>query len=708
MRSFWSQLPMLRITLAVIAGIGAEIFADAVLHIAKDVAVPVAGLLMITFVWLVTRGMAKTRQPVQQSGFGQGIAVTILLLCFGYLLAWLHAGKNYPSHFKNHISNQSFIEAEITEPPLYKTKVMSLVAEVLTVKNGNNTFLTTGKILISQLRDSTDVVLHYGDRIVFRSHIEEFNEPLNPDEFNFKLYQSFHNIYHRTFIAHGQWKLTATGNGNKLIEQTYQLRDYFLSLIKKYVSDKNNLAVAAAITLGYNDYMNGEVTQAYASSGALHVLSVSGLHVGIMFLMLNFLLKWMDKRGRKMQIAKAFIVIIFIWFYAILTGLSPSVLRSAMMFSMIQLGTTLLRNVNTYNIIFGSALLLMLVNPFIITEVGFRLSYLAVIGIIYLYPKFYSLAVFKNRLLDQAWMIIAVSLAAQIATFPLSLYYFHQFPVLFLLSNLVVIPVSNLVLFVGTGLFATGAIPYLGNAFGWCFNALLSGLNKFIFFVDSLPVALIKGISISMIEMVAIYILLLLLCWLTEERRAKVLLAALLVVFGLTTYHAIESIQKTTQQKIVVYAVAKQRAIAFINGRNVHTYFDETLLNNGSSMLFHVQHHWWNCGVKQQTPLNYHVLPFGKLLQCANKKILIIDSALEKPKFEMPQKLNVDIVVLTGNPKIYIDRVQSLVRFNEIIFDSSNKKWRINYWKKDCEKLKIKYWDVNASGAYVNDLKEII
>lgn len=708
MRSFWSQLPMLRITLAVVVGIGVEIFADAVLHVAKDVAVAVTGLLLPGFVWLFTLTMTKGRQPVRQTAAWQGLVLSLLLICFGYLLAWLHTDKNYPKHYKNYLSGQSVVVAKIIEPPLHKTKVMSLVAGVEQVINENTTVATTGKILINQLIDTADVTLHYGDKIIFHSRIDLFEEPQNPNEFNFKLYQSFHNVYHRTFLTAGQWKLVATGEGNKLMAKTYQLRDYFLSIIKKYVSDKNNLAVAAAITLGYNDYMNGDVTQAYASSGALHVLSVSGLHVGIMFIMLNFLLKWMDNKGRKMQMTKALIIIVFIWFYAMLTGLSPSVLRSAMMFSMIQLGKTLIRNVNTYNIIFGSALLLMLFNPFIITEVGFRLSYLAVIGIIYLYPKFYSLAVFKNRLLDQAWMIIAVSLAAQIATFPLSLYYFHQFPVLFLVSNLVVIPVSNLVLFVGTGLFATGAIPYLGDGFGWCFNALLTGLNYFIFFIDSLPVALIKGISITMIEMVVIYLLLMLLCWLTEERRAKVLLAAMWIVFVLTTYNAVEVVQKAGQQKIVVYSVAKQRAAAFISGREVLTYFDEDLLGNESSMLFHVQHHWWNCGVKLQKHISHQTLPFGELIQFAGKKILVIDSAWSKQEFEMAEKLHVDIVMLSHNPKINIDQLQKLVQFNEIIFDSSNKKWRIHYWKKDCEKQKVKYWDVNTTGAYLNNTKEVV
>jgi len=732
MRSFWSQIPLFRIAVATASGIGAEIFADSILHLSKDVGVIMSGLLTISFlVVIAVNGIQKIELAYRLRAVN-GILLSVFLIAFGYLLAWFYADKNYKSHFQNFLEPESFVVAKVIKPPLERQKVVTLIAQASEVRNENQSIKVNGNILINVLRDSRHDDLTYGDVIVFNSLIEEFDEPKNPNEFSFKLYQSFHNVYHRTFLKTGDWKLVATGEGNIAMAKVYAIREYFLSTIKHYVKSKNDFAVASAIMLGYNDYMNGDVIRAYASSGALHVLSVSGLHVGIMFIMLNFVFGWMDKRGRKFQIAKAIGIIGFIWFYACLTGLSPSVLRSAMMFSMIQFGKVMIKNVNTYNVIFGSALLLMLFNPFIVTEVGFRLSYLAVIGIIYLHPKIYSLWAigisgypkYKSQkwflkpyyilrydlkwlalvVIDWFWMIIAVSLAAQIATFPLSLYYFHQFPNLFLISNLVVIPASNFVLFFGTGLFVVGTIPCLNDFVGWCFDTLLWLLNKFIFFIDSLPFALIQGISITMIEMLLIYVLILLLCWLTEERRTKMVIASLLIVFGLASFNSIETVQKSTQRKLVVYAVPKQKAIAFISGRKVFTDFDEELLNNESSMLFHVKHHWWDCGVKEEMKMNEKQLPFGKLIQFEGKKIMVVDSSLEKAEFELKNKLKVDLVILSHSPRVYLSELKKLVEFNEVIFDSSNKKWRIDYWKKDCAKMKIKYWDVNEKGAYIKDL----
>ncbi len=724
---------MMRITFALIAGIALEIGSD-YLRCSQEVLWLMLALFGISFAAALAVTLFSNITWIYRLRILHGVALSILILSFGYVLTWLYADKNFKSHFQNYLSEECFVVARIVKPPLEKEKVVRVVVRVEEVRGKIKTVKTTGNIFVNVLRDGSGNDLEYGDVIVFNSKIEEFEEPKNPEEFNFKLYQSFHNIYHRTFLQTGDWKLVKSNQGNFLMAQVYHIREYFLSIITRYVKSKNDFAVASAIMLGYNDYMSGDVTRAYASSGALHVLSVSGLHVGIMFLMLNVLLGFMDKKGRKSQVAKAVIIIVFIWFYACLTGLSPSVLRSAMMFSMIQFGKVMIRNVNTYNIIFASALLLMLFNPFIVTEVGFRLSYLAVLGIIYIQPKIYALWVvglpdepkykkqkwflkpvyflryylwwFFLKAVDLGWQIAAVSIAAQIATCPLSLLYFHQFPNLFLLSNLVVIPVSNFILFFGTALCAVGEIGYINDVIGWCFNHLLGLLNDFIFWVDSIPFALKEGISITMFEMALLYLLILLFCWLTEERRAKVLIASLFIVFGLCSFYSYERIAKSQQKKIVVYCAPKQSAIAFIDGRKVLTDFDEKLLNDQSAMLFHVKHHWWDCGVKKEAAASSRQLGVGKLILFEGKKILVVDSVLEKNDFDFEKKLKVDLVILSHNPKVYLQNLRTLLEFDNVVFDSSNKQWRINYWKKDCDKMKIKYWDVNTQGAYLQELSK--
>ena len=740
MQDFTRQIPTLKIALALIAGIGSYIFTDSILRQTDFVLLIMIGLVVMCSTVLLIIQNIKNVTLDYRLRVANGISITLLILSFGYILTWLYSDKNTLQNFSKTQTKESFLLATIIKPPLQKEKVLTVVAQVIEVRNMGLATTVSGNILLKILRDSLSNEIKYGSVIVFKSNIQEFEEPKNPGEFNFKLYQSFHNIYYRSFLKTGDWKLVKQNNGNLVMSNVYQLRAYFLSLLEKYVKDKNDFAVAAAIMLGYNDYMNGDIMRAYSSSGALHVLSVSGLHVGIMFLMLNFLLQWMDNKGRKYVVAKAIIIILFIWFYACLTGLSPSVLRSAMMFSLIQLGKVLIRHVNTYNVIFASALILMLFNPFIITEVGFRLSYLAVIGIVYLHPKISSLWIigtensplFKEQkkswlkpftflrydlywfmwvVIDWCWQIISVSLAAQIATCALSLLYFHQFPNLFLISNLIVIPFSNFILFIGTALIAVGEIPHINDVFGWCFSHLLSVLNQFIFYIDSLPFALVEGISIQMYEMIALYLVLALLCiFIYENKRPVFLIGCLFIVAMLCANHSYHVLQQSVQKKVVVYCVPKQRAVAFIDGSKVIYNFDAGLADNASSMLFHVKHHWWESGINQEikaenTNFQLGNFEFGTLYEFKGKKILLVDTVLPKVKFKLNKKLKVDLVILSHNPKVYLENLYQLVDFNEIVFDSSNKPGKIKYWISDCNKLKIQYWDVLDKDAYIMDLE---
>lgn len=732
MRSLWNEIPLLRITLLVIAGIAIEIVCDFTPGLSQKILWLMVPLLCLCGVFTLALGVVGIEKAYRLR-YLNAVALSLLLVSAAYLLAWFYTEDNYKSHFQNHLKNQPVVVAVVIKPPVEKEKFINALVDVREVGNAGSHTKTSGKILLSFLRTGQPNNLRYGDVIAFSAKIDEFPGPKNPEEFNFKQYQAFHNVYHRCFAAPGSYRVIATGSGNVFMERVYSIRAYFLSVINRYVTDKNNFAVAAAIMLGYNDYMTTDVSRAYTNSGTLHVLSVSGLHVGIVFVMLNFLFGFMDKRGRKAQIAKATGIIAFIWFYACLTGLSPSVLRSALMFSMIQAGTTLLRHVNVYNIVAGSALLLMLFNPFIITEVGFQLSYLAVFGILFLYPKIYGLILIGssqplafNRVhgyaeklkaairhdwrwlflyvLDFFWALTAVSVAAQIATLPLSLFCFHQFPNLFWLANLVVIPVSNLVLFAGTALCAVGEIPYLNAPVGALFNLLLTGLNKFTFLIDSIPFAVLEGISISFIEMVFIYLFLALACWLLIERRPKVLIAGLLIILGLVSFDTAESIQQAQQKKIVVYSVPRQKAIAFVSGTTVFADMDDSLSIDQKKQKFHIRPHWWKNGVARELPVAYKQVALGKIILFEGKTVLLIDTVLKYHSWQMDKKLKADLVIISHNPKLYISDLQKLCDFTELVFDSSNKRKRLEYWIQDCQKLNIKHWDVSAQGAYAVDI----
>lgn len=702
MRGYFSEMPMFKMVVPVLAGIGAAIAAEVFL---KDSLLPLLVLAAVSVVALVYVFVFRKLNVQRQFALRltEGVAISVVLLTLGYALAWLHATIHYNNHFSKIENADGFYVAVIQQPLLEKAKIVTTTAEVEQVYAEGKAMRTQGQILLNFLRDSSSEKLKYGDRIVLHTKPEVFDAPQNPGEFDFKLYQSFHRIYHRAFLKPDDWKLLSSGNGNWLFENVYALRQQFLEIIRTYITNKNDFAVASAMLLGYRDFMTDEVVQAYASSGALHVLCVSGLHVGIIFFIMNSLLGWLDKRGATWRIAKAVFIILFIWFYACLSGLSPSVMRAAAMFSMIQTGKALNRHINIYNIIAASILVLALFNPFIVTEIGFRLSYLAVVGIIYLQPKIYALLAIKNKVLNKAWEITAVSIAAQIATFPIGLYYFHQFPNLFFISNLLVIPLSGFIMYAGVALLVLHAIPVVNILIGKTLAGMIGVLNQSIFLADKIPYSRTEGISITMWEMLMIYAVIVLCCIYIETRRPPIAIAVLAVLLLLAGMFSYDWYTDKTSRQLVVYKVKNKKAIALLhNGQVLHD-FDETLLSNKSAMLFHVRHHWWSMGIREERKISNVALqlPFGKLVLFAGYKVVIVDSAVTKFSNDFSNKLQADYVVLSHNAKVYLENLCKAIDFGQLIFDSSNRPWLVNRWKKDCEKLKLPYWDVNEKGAYV-------
>lgn len=703
MRGIFSEVPFLKLVLPLIGGVFLYIaFGDLLPVTVLPVAAGIILLAGLAYVIVFRRLNLKAQFRFKIT---EGLGLFTTLLATGYLLAWFYTTVHYTNHYSRYVSDGVFYVATIQQPVREKEKIVAAIAEVIRVERDSQTFTTQGQVLLNFVKEKRSIALQYGDRIIFHSEVKDIEGPKNPYEFDFKRYQKFHRIYQSAYVNSLDWRVVSSGNGNAFMASIYSLRDAFLRIIKKHVTNPDDLAVASAMLLGYRDYMTADVVQAYANSGTLHVLSVSGLHVGIVFLILNALLTWMDKRGGKWKIAKAVFIIAFIWFYACLTGLSPSVLRSAAMFSMLQFGLTMNRNANIYNTIAASVFVLMLFNPFIIADVGFLLSYIAVIGIVYLYPKIYSAFTTKVWLLDKAWQIAAMSIAAQIATFPISIYYFYQFPNLFLLSNLVIVPASGFIMPVGVLLFAVDWIPFVGEMTGWMLNKSIWLTNWFTFFTDEIPFNKTEGINFTIGEMWLLYVIFFLLIVYIETKVSKWFLAALGCFLLLNIFFAVDYANSKTQKQFAVYSVKGQRAIAFIADREVVHDFDTALLHNRTSMLFHVRHHWWRCGVdyEKSDARAAHQLPFGRLVQFAGKRVLIVNAEVQKPKEDFA-KFQVHYVVLSGNAKINLQNLQAVVDFKELIFDSSNKAKQVALWKKDCEKFQLAYYDVAKQGAFVRNL----
>ena len=347
------------------------------------------------------------------------------------------------------------------------------------------------------------------DQLFIEGKAHTFFENTNPGAFNYRDYMEENGNYLQ--ISANTLKVLHRPNWS-IWRLVYQVRNYLTNILKNHLEIRE-LGVAQALILGQKQFLEIETKQAFAGVGAMHILAVSGLHVGLVFLLFSALFKPLINLPNG-NIIQTILVITVIVCYAAITGFSPSVTRASLMFILISLGIMLRRVGDTYNTIFASAFLMLIYQPKLLFNIGFQLSYIAVLGIIFIYPKLFKCLEPKLWITNKIWSLLCLALAAQLVTFPLGLYYFHQFPTYFFITNLVVIPAAFAVLFGGFALFFSNAFTELGfpiieNSLGWIFQKLVWLLNEFIEMLYSFPMSSITQIEISIVQLFYIYLIIL-------------------------------------------------------------------------------------------------------------------------------------------------------------------------------------------------------
>ncbi|MCF8461844.1 MAG: ComEC family competence protein [Flavobacteriales bacterium] len=585
----WNSFPMLRLVLPFMAGIilfsflleGAELGLNLIL----------SGLFL-AFVLIVFLVMAHAngRRPHLF-----GVFLMPLLFLLGSLLTISVSNYVFPDALNGKrlgATNQVFL-ARVSEEPQVRQKSVKVVADLEDRAETMN-----GKALLYFQDDSASTIPKYGEELLIGTQLQPILEVGNPNEFNYPRYLRFHDILFRGYVKAENWKSLSMGSPG-FIGWFSDFRSKLISRFKEAGLEGDELAVASALILGHRTELDKDLLAAYAGSGATHVLAVSGLHVGIVYLILNGLLKFLEKY-RYGRLLKTVLLIALLLGYAVLTGLSASVSRAAVMFVFVAIGKASNRDSNIFNTLAISAFFLLVYDPMMIMQVGFQLSYLAVIGIVVIHPLLFNLITIENRFWDWVWSISCVSIAAQIVTFPLGLLYFHQFPNLFLLSNLVVIPAATVILYLGFGLLVFGlwepALPICGFLLKW----VILILNQVVVWIEQVPYSVLSGIDITTLEALMIYVIIIgLLVFIIREQRFGLYLS-LGVAIVFMTLQAIEVHEQKNQRFTTVYNVKGHTAIALVNGTDVTFISRKELYENEQSMLFHIQHHWWRKGIENE------------------------------------------------------------------------------------------------------------
>lgn len=612
-----------------------------------------------------------------------------LFFLIGGFLSHIHKSNENEKYFANLGEGWNNYLVRVIETPEEKARSIKCVVEVNEVDGQPS----CGKSILYLEKDTNVLWPKYGDLLYFNGRFNAIKSNGNPKEFDYARYLQIHDIYHQTYIKTEKWK--KVGNeANPIFEYVYCLRGYFSEVIANSGMTDKNAMVANALLLGQKEFLDKDVLRSYSSAGAMHVLAVSGLHVGIVMLILNFLFSPFKKikHGKKLFLL---VVVGGIWFYAFITGLSPSVMRAAVMFTFIVIGKELQRDTTIYQSIMVSAFLLILIEPYIIFQVGFQLSYLAVLGIVYLQPKIENLIYIKNKILYKAWQISAVSIAAQIATFPLGLYYFHQFPNFFLVSNLLVIPLAFFILIVGITYLTLHFIPILSDVLFWIFDGLISILNWGVEWVEKLPYSIMWGISIEWYEVFLLYITILLGSVAFIHRKTKVFFASLIGVIILLGFNIYENQKLKNEDVLYIYNINDELAIDVFYGRQNIFYSTPFLKEDEQKLLFHVKHNWfYRTGQEHPTTwVNSEEIDF---LEVGESTFALLDSNDHKNyQDSIP---NTDYFIL--NDIEYVDQriLNHAIEHNTTLILASGVGYKARNYIKSQKELMI--YDIREEGAF--------
>jgi len=700
---FWNRYPFARILLPFLSGIIVALYFDLSLLIPVYFFVVLVLALSALVIFFQKKISYKMRWLT-------GLIIALFYLLAGYQLTALKNNDNNHSFFGNYLSDENFTLARLTEPVQVREKVCKCVVDVVAVKDSAHRHPASGKAIIYLEKDSLSEKLNYGDEVLLKSKYAEVAPPLNPEEYNYKNYLKYRSVQYSSYVRNNNWKLISGHNGNALMSFAYTLRNKFLDILKKNELKGNEYAVVSALLIGYTDNLDPELIKDYQGTGAVHILSVSGLHVGIIFIVLNFLLLFFDKT-RYGRIPKALLLLGFIWFYAVLTGMSPSVMRATAMFSFVIIGNAFRQPPNIYNTIAASAFVLLMVDPYMITAVGFQLSYLAVLGIVAVYPFIEKAWTPKNWLLRKGWSLVAVSLAAQLVTFPLCLYYFHQFPNYFLLTNIVAVPLSGLVIYLGIAVLALSFWPWLSLLLAKVLSYSLEFLNGSISFIEELPFSVSRAVPVNFTEMMLIYAIVIGVCVFLMQHKSKVLIGVAAFVVLLLISVTMRNYYTLVQKEIIVYQVNKHIAIDFFDGSSAFFVCDSTFIYDTKKQDFHIMNNRCKHRSRNITPVvtasekaTYHNHIFfnqGDFYGFAGRKLAIINKATYNS-----QKLALDYLLVAQNPDITMEELLTQYKPSLIIFDASNSVNNIKNWTTQCADIGIPCYSTRTSGAWVCHLDD--
>ncbi|UWY29650.1 competence protein ComEC family protein [Flavobacterium sp. TR2] len=670
------DFPLAKITIAFILGVIASYY----LHFSDHV---IAISVLVSFIAFCADFFWSLKHSKKSILFGS--LSYILSFCIGALTLLCHTEslqKSNYTHCKIAFKNPQsviLILREKLKSNDYSDRYIGLVKTI----SGKS---YSGKIIINIQKDSIKNHLIIGNRLKIKTILQQNKPSKNPNQFDYGKYLANKQIYAQIYCQKKEISVSKTIQKD-IWYYCAQLHSRIISNLEKSKFNKAEMNVALALILGQQQEISQDIIQDYQYSGATHILSVSGLHVGFIMFFITFILKPIPNT-RKGSFLKLASILISLAGFAIISGLSPSVLRSVVMFSFLAIGNHLRRNGNIYHTLLVSILLILLFEPYFLFDVGFQLSYVALFFILWLQPILKNIYKPKYKLTVYIWEALTVSFAAQIGTLPLCLYYFHQFPGLFFVTNIIILPVLSFIMIAGIVIIIIAIFASPPLLLTMVFEKSIYLLNLMVHAVASADAFVIRDISFNFYHLVAFtFFIIDSIIWIKKPSFNKLILV-LVSIITIQLAFILSKIETENEEELIVYNEKNSTLISERLGRNFILYSRDSNhkeVNKKNINSYLVGNSITLSAIKE----------VKNVLYFKNTKILIIDSTKTFSK-----KIKPDILILTQTSKINLDRVLQDIHPKIVIADGSNSNSIQKCWKNSCLKKNIPFHSTKEKGYY--------
>ncbi|RYG41617.1 MAG: ComEC family competence protein, partial [Chitinophagaceae bacterium] len=555
----------------------------------------------------------------------------------------------------------------LDETVIEKNKSYKANAVISSVIDNGKPSAAKGKIILYFQKDSSAKDLKYGTQILIKNNLQEIKNSGNPGGFDYRRYCLFQGITHQAYLQSPDFVIMPHKKGTWFFSILEKHRQVILSILRRYIDGQKEAGLAEALLIGYKNDLDKTLIQSYTNTGVVHVIAISGLHLGLIYMILLLVLKPLQHYV-SLRWLKPILILSGLWAFTFMAGAQPSILRSAVMFTFIVAGESLSKRTSVLNNLALSAFCLLCYNPFWLWDVGFQLSYSALLSIVIFMKPIYRLFYVKNKWLDYLWQLNAVTLAAQILTLPVSIYHFHQFPVYFILTNVLAVPLSSVILIGEIILCAISFAPFIAKTVGYIVGWLIRFMNAWIEKIETFPISTWDSLQITLFQSYLLYFVIAAAgCWLIEKQKAA-LPFMLIGLFGFFLMRDYSFIQAGRQRKLIVYNLSKQSAIDIIESRHFYFHGDSAAAMDPFTKNFHLKPSRTLTRVKR-VELFPGLEIIDTYLSFDGKKVMILQDARHyRPIASRPV---IDLLIISKKANPDIGRLSRIFEIKTIVFDGS-------------------------------------